>query len=142
MEAVRGRLAGDLEELGYVQAETFATTSTDELSPSKDMEAQDEQKMGKADGLWCCFFRLGPDIGAVHSEPPQGGDREGMDRVFVNVVPGTEEGLATAEDAVTYANSIGYPVMLKASGGGGGIGGANQQGGDRDGAGARPKKCC
>lgn len=33
----------------------------------------------------CAFFRVGDDIGAVHSEPQSHGDR-----VFVNVVPGTE----------------------------------------------------
>jgi hypothetical protein len=33
----------------------------------------------------CCFFRIGEEQGAVHSEPPQG-----CDRVFVNIVPGTD----------------------------------------------------
>lgn len=36
----------------------------------------------------CCFFRIGQEQGAVHSEPPQD-----CDRVFVNIVPGTEEEL-------------------------------------------------
>ena len=40
----------------------------------------------------------------------------------VPVVPGTEEGLASVEDAIAAASSIGYPIMLKASAGGGGIG--------------------
>ena len=40
----------------------------------------------------------------------------------VPVVPGTEEGLASVGDAIVAAASIGYPVMLKASAGGGGIG--------------------
>src|SRR5688572_10027379 len=40
----------------------------------------------------------------------------------VPVVPGTTEPLASFEDAETTANDIGYPIMLKASAGGGGKG--------------------
>ena len=40
----------------------------------------------------------------------------------VPIVPGTEEAVASAEEAVQMAHAIGYPVLLKASAGGGGIG--------------------
>ena len=40
----------------------------------------------------------------------------------VPVVPGTEEGISDMEKAKDVAHEIGYPVMLKASMGGGGIG--------------------
>ena len=40
----------------------------------------------------------------------------------VPVVPGTEQPLQSAEEAVRICNEIGYPVMLKASMGGGGKG--------------------
>jgi len=40
----------------------------------------------------------------------------------VNTVPGHTEAVRTPEDAVKIANDIGYPVMLKASAGGGGKG--------------------
>ena len=36
----------------------------------------------------------------------------------VNTIPGHPEVIADAEEAVTVANTIGYPVMLKASAGG------------------------
>lgn len=48
--------------------------------------------------------------------------RQTMNKAGVPVVPGSESGIATLEEAVALAQSIGYPVMLKASGGGGGIG--------------------
>jgi acetyl-CoA carboxylase, biotin carboxylase subunit len=48
--------------------------------------------------------------------------REAMKKANVPVVPGSESGVETLEDACEFAESIGYPVMLKASGGGGGIG--------------------
>jgi pyruvate carboxylase subunit A len=40
----------------------------------------------------------------------------------VPVVPGSEDKLASADEAVRVAESIGYPVMLKATAGGGGRG--------------------
>jgi pyruvate carboxylase subunit A len=40
----------------------------------------------------------------------------------VPVVPGTEEGISDVEKAKNVAHEIGYPVILKASAGGGGIG--------------------
>lgn len=48
--------------------------------------------------------------------------RRTMIAAGVPVVPGTDEGVRSLEEAVTEAERIGYPVMLKASAGGGGIG--------------------
>ena len=48
--------------------------------------------------------------------------RQTMEKAGVPVVPGSGDGLKTIEEAMSLAESIGYPVMLKASGGGGGIG--------------------
>lgn len=48
--------------------------------------------------------------------------RKMMEAAGVPVVPGTNEGLNNIEDAINAASSIGYPIMLKATAGGGGIG--------------------
>ncbi|WP_071459344.1 acetyl-CoA carboxylase biotin carboxylase subunit [Bacillus massilinigeriensis] len=48
--------------------------------------------------------------------------RETMKRAGVPVVPGSGGGVSTLEEAIALAEEIGFPVMLKASGGGGGIG--------------------
>ncbi|WP_223595987.1 acetyl-CoA carboxylase biotin carboxylase subunit [Neobacillus bataviensis] len=48
--------------------------------------------------------------------------RQTMEKAGVPVVPGSSFGLKTVEEACKLADEIGYPVMLKASGGGGGIG--------------------
>jgi acetyl-CoA carboxylase, biotin carboxylase subunit len=48
--------------------------------------------------------------------------RRTMKQAGVPVVPGSGNSLKTIEEACSMAKKIGYPVMLKASGGGGGIG--------------------
>jgi acetyl-CoA carboxylase, biotin carboxylase subunit len=48
--------------------------------------------------------------------------RSKMIAAGVPVVPGYNGNIATVEEACAIANEIGYPVMLKASAGGGGIG--------------------
>lgn len=48
--------------------------------------------------------------------------RRKMIEAGVRVVPGTERGLANLEEAVEVCREIGYPVMIKASMGGGGRG--------------------
>ena len=42
--------------------------------------------------------------------------------VGIPVVPGSDGGVASAEDAIRIGNEIGYPVLVKASSGGGGRG--------------------
>lgn len=48
--------------------------------------------------------------------------REMMKKAGVPVLPGTEGSVKSIEEAVSFAKEIGYPVMVKASGGGGGRG--------------------
>lgn len=48
--------------------------------------------------------------------------RKLMKKAGVPIVPGTEKGIKNVSEAVQTAESIGYPVMVKASAGGGGIG--------------------
>ncbi|MEK4301610.1 acetyl-CoA carboxylase biotin carboxylase subunit [Oceanobacillus sp. FSL W8-0428] len=48
--------------------------------------------------------------------------RKAMIEAGVPVIPGTDRAVGSAEEAVRFAEEIGYPVMLKASAGGGGIG--------------------
>lgn len=48
--------------------------------------------------------------------------RKAMKEANIPIVPGTEDAVKTVEEALEIAKQIGYPIMLKASAGGGGIG--------------------
>lgn len=48
--------------------------------------------------------------------------RKAMKTANIPIVPGTEDAVHSKEEAIEVAKSIGYPIMLKASAGGGGIG--------------------
>ena len=48
--------------------------------------------------------------------------RKTMIEAGVPVVPGSKEAVYTAEDGLAMAKEIGFPVMIKASSGGGGKG--------------------
>lgn len=65
---------------------------------------------------------IGPSSDIIEKMGDKIESRRTMIQAGVPVVPGTEEGVATLEDALQEAGAIGYPLMLKASAGGGGIG--------------------
>lgn len=48
--------------------------------------------------------------------------RNMMKKAEVPILPGTEESIKDVDEAIAFAKEIGYPIMVKASGGGGGRG--------------------
>ncbi|WP_080846573.1 acetyl-CoA carboxylase biotin carboxylase subunit [Cytobacillus gottheilii] len=64
---------------------------------------------------------IGPDPETIELMGDKIHSRSAMKQAGVPVVPGSDQ-VASLEDACSIAAEIGYPVMLKASGGGGGIG--------------------
>jgi acetyl-CoA carboxylase biotin carboxylase subunit len=65
---------------------------------------------------------VGPDPGAIEQMGDKIRARNLMEQAGVPVSPGTREPVTDVAAAVTQAKRIGYPVMVKAAGGGGGIG--------------------
>ena len=65
---------------------------------------------------------IGPAAETMEAMGDKIAARKRMIAAGVPVVPGTEQPLQSAEEAVRICNEIGYPVMLKASMGGGGKG--------------------
>lgn len=65
---------------------------------------------------------IGPEADTIRKMGDKIEARKTMEAAGVPVVPGSDGGIATVEEAKRVAASIGYPVMLKASAGGGGVG--------------------
>ena len=68
------------------------------------------------------FIFIGPDPETMDAMGDKISARKHMIAAGVPVVPGTEQPLQSVEEAKAICNRIGYPVMLKASMGGGGKG--------------------
>lgn len=65
---------------------------------------------------------VGPSPAAITAMGDKIAARNAMQAAGVPVAPGTEDALKTIEEAIASAAEIGYPVMIKASAGGGGMG--------------------
>ena len=65
---------------------------------------------------------IGPPPNAIAAMGDKIESKKLAQKANVNVVPGYLGDIATTEDAVKIASDIGYPVMMKASAGGGGKG--------------------
>ena len=65
---------------------------------------------------------IGPNIRAIEAMGDKITSKKLADEAGVNTIPGFADVLRDAEHAVEAAKQIGYPVMLKASAGGGGKG--------------------
>ncbi len=65
---------------------------------------------------------IGPNVHAIRSMGDKITSKKLAAEAGVNTVPGHADVIDSAEDAVAIAHDIGYPVMLKASAGGGGKG--------------------
>lgn len=65
---------------------------------------------------------IGPPAGVIEQMGNKSNARARMRAAGVPVVPGSREALYSAEEALPIAREIGFPVMIKASAGGGGRG--------------------
>ncbi|MCG3113641.1 MAG: acetyl-CoA carboxylase biotin carboxylase subunit [Candidatus Manganitrophus sp. SB1] len=65
---------------------------------------------------------IGPPAAAIRAMGDKVSARQKMKEIGVPIVPGLVEPIASLHDAASFADEIGYPVMLKASAGGGGRG--------------------
>lgn len=70
----------------------------------------------------CNIKFIGPKAGAIEGMGDKANARKTMIAAGVPVLPGSEGVVEKPEDAIEMAREIGYPVMIKASAGGGGKG--------------------
>lgn len=92
----------------------------DAIHPGYGFLSENGAFVRKCEAAGICF--IGPDSQVIEQMGSKIAARAAMKKAGVPVVPGTETAVATADEAIRIANEIGYPIMLKASAGGGGIG--------------------
>lgn len=108
----------------YLQAEKILKTAlsekVDAIHPGYGFLSENADFARKVMEAGLIF--IGPKPETIELMGDKIASRQTMEKAGVPVVPGTSTGLKSVEEACKFADSIGYPVMLKASGGGGGIG--------------------
>ncbi|MGB3367600.1 MAG: acetyl-CoA carboxylase biotin carboxylase subunit [Acidaminobacteraceae bacterium] len=70
----------------------------------------------------CNITFIGPSSAVIESMGNKTNAREMMKKAGVPIVPGTKKNLESIEEAISIAKEIGYPVIAKATNGGGGKG--------------------
>ena len=95
-------------------------TTADAVHPGYGFLAENETfaKALEQEGI----IFIGPKPQAITSMGDKIQSKIIAEEAGVNVIPGFNEALQNSEQAVEVANEIGYPIMLKASAGGGGKG--------------------
>ncbi|WP_342512699.1 biotin carboxylase N-terminal domain-containing protein [Sporosarcina sp. FSL K6-1522] len=108
----------------YLQADVIIDIAlqngVDAIHPGYGLLSENAEFVRKVQQAGIAF--IGPDADTIDQMGDKIGSRVTMQAAGVPVVPGTDEGIASLDEAVQAAQDIGYPVMLKASAGGGGIG--------------------
>lgn len=65
---------------------------------------------------------IGPSSRTIESVGSKIAAKKTMKAAGIPVIPGSENGISDPDEAIDTAESIGYPIIIKASAGGGGIG--------------------
>ncbi len=107
---------GNVEAIAAALRESGA----DALHPGYGFLSESETLVQTCHALGVTF--VGPPLSAMKAMGHKIESKLAMVKAGVPVVPGPIEPLDTQDDAVRAAATVGYPVMLKASAGGGGIG--------------------
>jgi acetyl-CoA carboxylase biotin carboxylase subunit len=92
----------------------------DAIHPGYGFLAENAQfaRLVKEQGLaW-----IGPDPESIELMGNKSKARQTMQQCGVPTVPGSEGAMRTLDEVVGFANTVGYPVLIKASAGGGGRG--------------------
>ncbi|OEH94382.1 acetyl-CoA carboxylase biotin carboxylase subunit [Bacillus solimangrovi] len=100
--------------------ETAKETGAEAIHPGYGLLSENIEFAKKCEAAGIVF--IGPSTEAIGMMGSKIEARKAMDKAGVPIVPGIAEPVKDSVDAIKIANEMGYPVMLKASSGGGGIG--------------------
>ncbi|MEC5422573.1 acetyl-CoA carboxylase biotin carboxylase subunit [Virgibacillus sp. C22-A2] len=92
----------------------------DAIHPGYGFLSENDQFVEKCDQEGIIF--IGPSSKVMKQMGSKIEARIAMQKAGIPVVPGTDVAISSIEEAIEIAHGISYPVMLKASAGGGGIG--------------------
>ncbi|MDP3232174.1 MAG: acetyl-CoA carboxylase biotin carboxylase subunit [Myxococcales bacterium] len=95
-------------------------TGADAIHPGYGFLSENASFVRACDKAGVTF--IGPPASAMDAMGEKTRARSNMMKAGVPVVPGSTEPFKDAQEAHAYAKKIGFPVMLKAAGGGGGKG--------------------
>jgi acetyl-CoA carboxylase biotin carboxylase subunit len=108
----------------YLQGESIAHLArdigADAVHPGYGFLAENADFAAQCEQVGVRF--IGPSVSAIAAMGSKLESRKLMTAAGVPVVPGGDRPLANLEEATAAAEDVGYPVMLKASAGGGGKG--------------------
>ena len=100
--------------------EAAKKSGADAIHPGYGFLSENPEFVRAVEKAGICF--IGPSAQAMDTMGNKTRARTHMVKAGVPVVPGSTEPFASFEEAKAYSDKIGYPVMLKAAGGGGGKG--------------------
>jgi acetyl-CoA carboxylase, biotin carboxylase subunit len=95
-------------------------TGADAIHPGYGFLSENAAFVRACDAAGITF--VGPPASAMDAMGEKTRARANMMKADVPVVPGTTAPFASVDEARAFASTVGYPVMLKAAGGGGGKG--------------------
>lgn len=100
--------------------EAAKATNADAIHPGYGFLSENPELVKRCEAEGITF--IGPKAEVMELMSSKLQSRIQMHEAGISVVPGSEKRLESVEQAITVAESLGYPLMLKASAGGGGIG--------------------
>ena len=100
--------------------EAACLTGADSIHPGFGFSSKNKRFAKMCDEIGLKFIGPKPEIIELMGNKSKA--KETMKNAGVPVVPGSDGLIYTVQEAINIANEIGYPVMLKASAGGGGKG--------------------
>ncbi|MFF5397284.1 acetyl/propionyl/methylcrotonyl-CoA carboxylase subunit alpha [Peribacillus butanolivorans] len=106
----------DIEKVIQIAKETHA----DAIHPGYGFLSENPEFVRRCEEENIVF--IGPSAETIHIMGSKLEARTQMQKAGVRVVPGTDKSIESVDEALLFANDLGYPLMLKASAGGGGIG--------------------
>jgi len=104
----------------YALVDLAAATGCDAIHPGYGFLSENAQFARACKERGIIF--IGPDADVIHRMGDKTEARKAMIAAGIPVTPGSDGNLDSVEQALVVAETIGYPVMLKATSGGGGRG--------------------